>query len=366
VNPVVAIVGSADPLRTYQPPVREPDLAVRAATELGRALAEQGFGIIVYSGDSGYIETSVVEGYVASGHARPGSILVSGKYGPGGPRFAGYHEHRELFRVLPTDSPDWEVGFFRSLIEADGLLAIGGGRSTFNAGLIAISLRRPVVALASFGGGAEKVWKILARDRGDVTDAELSLMADQWREDTASRLVTALADQAERRRQREQLAARTANSELRRTTLGLSIGLVLLVLMLALIPLYYAVPAGTVASMAVLSGAPLLAAACGAIVRAVSTGEDGWLRTSLLGSAAGVTVFLLFVAAQLTTSPDVLQGDGGRRLIFFVLPVAFVAGLTFDAVYAKLQAQDVVPAPASTGPPPNPTPPDAGNAVVRA
>jgi hypothetical protein len=30
-----------------------------------------------------------------------------------------------------------------------------------------------------------------------------------------------------------------------------------------------------------------------------------------------------------------------RRLLFFVFPIGFVAGLTFDAVYAKLRGSDV-------------------------
>ena len=72
--------------------------------------------------------------------------------------------------------------------------------------------------------------------------------------------------------------------------------------------------------------------------------EDGheWFRTAVLGMAAGGVSALLFIAAQLLTSPDVLKSADARRLLWFVVPVGFVAGLTFDAVYRKLRAQDVV------------------------
>ena len=56
---------------------------------------------------------------------------------------------------------------------------------------------------------------------------------------------------------------------------------------------------------------------------------------------AGAVAGLLFVAAQLATTPDVLDGPAARRLLLFVLPVGFIAGLTFDAVYSKLRTQDV-------------------------
>lgn len=52
---------------------------------------------------------------------------------------------------------------------------------------------------------------------------------------------------------------------------------------------------------------------------------------------------LLFVASQLVGAPDVLDttaAQGVRRLLFFVLPIGFVAGLTFNAVYGRLRGAD--------------------------
>ena len=82
------------------------------------------------------------------------------------------------------------------------------------------------------------------------------------------------------------------------------------------------------------------------------------IESSVLGGAAGLITGLLYIASQLVGAPDVLgtsQPDSVRRLLFFVLPIGFVAGLTFDAVYSKLRGKDVSQADTlaaiTTGPP---------------
>ncbi|MFC5830025.1 hypothetical protein [Nonomuraea insulae] len=98
---------------------------------------------------------------------------------------------------------------------------------------------------------------------------------------------------------------------------------------------------GSGPGLAALFIAPLFAATCGAVFRNASDQADDWIRTTVLGATAGVIAFVLFVAAQLATTPDLLEGTGARRLLFFIILVAFTAGLTFDAVYSKLRSQDV-------------------------
>jgi hypothetical protein len=56
---------------------------------------------------------------------------------------------------------------------------------------------------------------------------------------------------------------------------------------------------------------------------------------------AGAIAFLLFVAAQLSTNPDLLASERARQLVFFVLAVGFIGGFTSETVYRKLQSQDV-------------------------
>lgn len=114
----------------------------------------------------------------------------------------------------------------------------------------------------------------------------------------------------------------------------------LLLLGLATIPATYTWQPGS-GSIAALVAAPLLTASCGAIIWNVYQRGQEWWRTAALGLVAGAVAGLLFIAAQLFTTPDLLDGPGARRLLFFILPVGFTAGLTFDAVYARLRAADV-------------------------
>ncbi|MFI5926140.1 hypothetical protein ACIA3K_09130 [Micromonospora sp. NPDC051543] len=336
-SPLVAIAGSAQVNRSYSPAVRDPEAAPAAAAELGSELARQGCRIVVYSSDPDYLERDVVRGYVGSGRATSGSILVRGRYQQD-VDFEEAQRHPEVFAVVPESTDDWEVSFYRSLLTADALLLVGGGRSTFIAGLIGLSRRIPVAAVAAFGGGAEKTWQRLNNERGVATEEEVALLARPWQPNAAGPIVTALCAQVRRRADEERAAGR-------RTVAGLVTALVLLLLALATIPLAYAAPAGGWQNLAVLVAAPMIASVWGAIVRNAYDGNGNWLRAAALGSAAGVIAFLLFVAAQLATNPGLLDGDAARRLVFFVLAIGFIGGFTSEVVYAKLRDQDVTQTP---------------------
>jgi energy-converting hydrogenase Eha subunit A len=340
-RPLIAIVGSIDPHRDYDPAVDNTELARQACAELGRELANEGCGLIVYSASEGFIEASIVSGYVSSGKAEKGSIQVRSPYGGTAANFAEALDHREVFDVRPDSSRDWKVSYYRSLVDTQGVLLVGGGRSTLITGLIALAFRIPLVAVACFGGNARKVWEALDRVRNDATQEDVSAMAADWHEASARSLVKSLVGQQQRKRADEEAARRREWRQSRRTIVGLAVAVVLLLLGLGTIPLAWATEPGTAWNLAALIAAPLLAATCGAIVRNTFDQGRDWVKTALLGLVAGAIAFLLFVAAQLATSPDLLESPGARRLLFFVLPIGFIAGLTFDAVYSKLRAQDV-------------------------
>ena len=341
-RPLIAVVGSAEPTRTYDPPLRHPELVAPACADLGRELAAAGCDLLVYSSVAGFIEADVVRGYVASGAARPGSIHVHSPVDSRGGQFAAAKEHRDLFDPRPDSSGDWEVSYYRSLVEADGVLLVGGGRSTFVTGLVALAFAIPTLPVATFGGHAAKVWPALDRVRNGTVTPELGVMAaPDWRADSAKTLVTGLLAQRDRRAQKAERARRAEHREDRRAAVSLTIAAGLLLLGLATIPAVYAWTPGTAGNLTALIAAPVLVAPCGAIIR--NTLDEGrrWWRTAVLGMVAGAVAGLLFVAAQLSTTPDVLDGPAARRLLLFVLPVGFIAGLTFDAVYSKLRTQDV-------------------------
>jgi hypothetical protein len=340
-TPVVAIVGSAEAERHYDIPVRDVTGAISAAEDIGRELARAGCRIVAHSGNGKFIERAVVAGFVASGHAGPGSVEIRGRYGGADADFGIAADDRHVLDVRPEPAMDWEVAFYRSLLSADAMILIGGGRSTFIAGLIAISRRIPLAPVAAFGGDAEKVWHYFSRERNWASDQDVAALGRDWRSESATDVVAALLNQDTRRQEERDQQQDTQRRTDRRAARSLALGLLLLVCALATIPWAYTVHPGGPQSLAAILLAPLLAAMCGSIVRSAYDGTDGWIRTMTLGASAGSVTFLLFIAAQLTTTPELLNGDGARRLLFFVIPISFTAGLTFDVVYNKLRSQDV-------------------------
>jgi hypothetical protein len=341
VRPQAAIVGSVDESREFNPPVADPAAARLACEELGRELAVAGWDLVVYSAKPTFIEADVVRGYVGSGKAVAASIHVRAPIGKGS--FVEYADQPDVFDVRPDPSGDWEVSFYRSLSGCDGVILLGGGRSTLITGLIALTMRLPVLAVATFGGNARKVWERLSEETGQ-SEADIAEMGKSWEDGSAAQLVQSLERQRQERLERERAAARRERTEARRAKTSLAVAVVLLLAAVAGLVLSWGSRPGSAGSIALLALVPMLAAAAGALIRtSLDVGRD-WMRAGVLGGAAGLITGLLYVASQLLGSPAVLdpgQTAAVRRLLFFVLPIGFVAGLTFDAVYAKLRGADV-------------------------
>jgi hypothetical protein len=282
----------------------------------------------------------VVRGYVAAGVAPPGSVHVRAPVDVDLSGFAELADHRELFDLRVDSDPGWEVSYYRSLAETDGLLLIGGGRSTLVTGLVALTYGLPLVAVATFGGNAGRVWEALDRAAGPADEAAVSEMALPWHDGSAAALVGGLLRRRQARADEAAAARRAERRRSRRTTVGLLVAALPLVAAIAALPAGYAWGPGTAGNVALLTAAPLAAAAAGALVRETLDEGAAQVRSAVLGLAAGAVSALLFLAAQLVATPDALDGAGGRRLLFFVVPVGFVAGLTFDAVHARLRRTD--------------------------
>jgi hypothetical protein len=350
---LVAIAGSAEPGRSYDPPLNDTVTAQEAAAELGRELAASGCGIVVYSSDSKFIEAHVVRGYVESGQALPGSIQVRAPQEAGVVFFAGMKSNPELFDLRLDANDDWEVSFYRSLPEVDGLALIGGGRSVLIAGLIAMTRHIPMVAVGTFGGSAQKVWRLLSHDIASFDASDLAAMAPPvWGKDSAAGLVAALLRQGRRRteaREAERLLARRSERTRLRQALVASL---LFVAAMMTIPLGLSgFGSDSTALLVLLFGAPLLAGASGATIRMVSTPhavDVGATRAVTLGLVAGGITTVLFLLSQLAASPDLLTGEERladvqvRGLLLFAVAIGFIAGFTFETVYRRLATVDVV------------------------
>ena len=75
-RPRIAVVGSIDETREFDPPVTDPAGARQACGELGEELAGAGWNLVVYSGQPKFVEAGVVRGYLRSGKAEASSVEV--------------------------------------------------------------------------------------------------------------------------------------------------------------------------------------------------------------------------------------------------------------------------------------------------
>ncbi|MFC9664045.1 hypothetical protein ACFVJ5_27760 [Nocardia sp. NPDC127606] len=310
-----------------------------AAQQLGVSLAESGYDLMVYSSAARFIENDVVSGYLSVSPVRPGSVHVRPPYENPEVDFSGRADHPDAFNIRHDSGVDWEIAYYRSLRDSDGVVMLGGGRTALITAMIAQAFEIPLAPVAAFGGSARKAWSALERSSG-ISAVDRSALGETWDSSSAAKIVAALENQ---RAARATAAAQRAKRDSRLLTpTGPIVGSLLLILGLATIPVVYTGEGSAVRTLTGLIVGALCVAAAGAIIRAVIDGTRDWMRSAFLGMAAGAIAVLLFIAAQLATAPDLLSDPGARRLLFVVLAVASVAGLTFDAVYSKLRQQPVI------------------------
>lgn len=344
-SPIIAIVGN----------VKTDPRAPAAAEAIGRELARAGFRILVYSSGADYLEGRVVRGYVSSRLAAPRSVQVRYPLHGQKPAFPEQETDGEVFDWRPDHSPDWEMSFYQSLKEVDGILLMGGGDSTMIAGLVAMGHGIAILPLAGFGGKAAKVWEALRPGRDLPTADEISLMARPgWTDDQAAECVQILKDQLLRKielRRRQRLEERRREASVKRHA-WFSVALFLLAVIC--VPVAWGWPLSQITAIWLLFMSPLLAGVAGSTIRlvfdqrenAAPLSSQSAITTAALGLIAGGVAGLLFITAQVTTAPPAPEGivssEQARRLVPFGVLIGFVAGLTLDAVFRKLIASDVV------------------------
>jgi hypothetical protein len=99
---------------------------------------------------------------------------------------------------------------------------------------------------------------------------------------------------------------------------------------------------------------PMLSGASGGVIRTILDLNHGlaipYARSTLeavvLGMAAGLVTAVLFVLAQLASNPAIKDFENGipaglNWLVAFALIIGFIAGLTLELVFGKLQKTDV-------------------------
>jgi hypothetical protein len=340
-HPVIAIIGSADEGRNYDPPMPATAATRTMAENLGTALARAGYALMVYSAAVSLIERDVVRGFVAYKKARPKSVIVFAPFGSSNAvAFPERETHEELFDIRQDNSVGWEVSFYRSLGIADAVILIGGGQSTMITGILSLTYRIPVLALSAYGGSAARVWSFLVAGRDLPTQEHIHAMAQPGTPEVIKTWLESLSAQMVFKSREVQTKSRTWFS---------AIALIVLFLWVSALPFGFLLVSGANNGMMPVADwhrtififllflSPLVSGASGATVRALLPGAEAeglTLRTTVLGVAAGAITSILYVLGQLVGNPSPYN----FIVLVFSVGFGFIAGFTFDSVFKKLES----------------------------
>jgi hypothetical protein len=362
-DPLIAVIGSVQPSRATDIRLKDPVEGEKAAEIIGRALAKRKCRLVAYSAAELSVEHLVVRGYVAECNSNPTLKEFAGEparievpYSANDPRpeFPELISNPEPFFHFQADpNPSWASSFYRSLGKLDAVIFMGGSHTTYIAGTVAVSHRKPVAPLLAFGGAAEDLWKELSREPGILEQDEIDLLTSRPNPKTADALVNNLLEQNRRiaERQRESEAARQRTL----ASLQVFIAVPFLIVAMGAVPFTWDNPdLQRTTLLFILLFGPLFAGVSGATARTafeaaggnVSEDKPNFVRTCGLGAIAGAIAGTLFIIAQLVAmSPEISQAIWSKqagRLVPFAVIIGFIAGLTLDAVFRRLAGVNVI------------------------
>jgi hypothetical protein len=160
----------------------------KACRQIGKRLAEKGHSLIVGTDDRLDADYFFVEG--ANEVAGKHQVVVSRPEEDARP--TPYNAERETkfknisFRFTSRKG-EWTAALVHALSLADVLLLIGGRTAALATGYSAEALRKPVLAIPSFGGAAQAVWQEVRRYYREcgIKEHEEGALREDWNADTA-------------------------------------------------------------------------------------------------------------------------------------------------------------------------------------
>src|SRR5687767_335544 len=313
------------------------------AEELGRSLAETGFGLVVYFSNDKSLEPHVVRGFVAAlppGESAPCIDVRYSEAQRGQVRFDEQDTHPQLFYEDPFPGSSWEAPFYRSLAARDSVqaaLLMAGGTSTLNAGQVAVGRGLALLAIDKYPGSARILRTELATRINGYPSSQGSSLAQlvAWLREQQLKE----ADRLRQDRDREREFARMKGQ--RRGTGWFAIALMALLVTLCMGLLGVDTPRWFLVSMV---GTLVSAGATGALVRGLTTTTMTLepRLASMLGVAAGLMVGVAYLIPQLIGAPQLLEPDASAvratdKIQFLsVALVAFTAGIGFDVIFRRM------------------------------
>jgi hypothetical protein len=148
-----------------------------AARELGAELARRGHEIWVGSDDPLDIDPYVVEGALKE---QAGKVSIKVPRG-----FPEPYKGRSEVRKEWGEFPDWDVTTMEVIDKVDAVILLGGRLGVLHAGTSAWMMRKVVVPIGSFGGGAETVGRYGSSRRATfyhrgLNDEEIDRLTSPW------------------------------------------------------------------------------------------------------------------------------------------------------------------------------------------
>ena len=181
----VLIVGSK---RHLAPPAEADQKRFEdACKQMGKLFAEKGHTLIVGTDDP--LDADLF--FVTGANEAPGrhTILVSRPEDD--KRDTPYGGDPKKFENLDfrysRRRGEWTASLVQALAEADVILVIGGRAAALGAGYSAETLKKPALAIPSFGGATQKIWmdvKKYYRDCG-ISEHDEAALQDTWSAGTA-------------------------------------------------------------------------------------------------------------------------------------------------------------------------------------
>jgi hypothetical protein len=301
---------------------------------------------VVYFSNEESLEPHVVAGYARALPKGKGKIRVRfAESQRGQVRFKEEAIVKEIFEVSLFPGQDWEIPFYRSLTEEDGVdavLLLGGATSTLIAGQIAVARKLPTLAVDEFGGSAAKIWNQLAQGPAEMKH-------DSWGTTTSTTLVEQLKSRcsavAAKRDETIRRLAKVDQIVSRRSQAMYAAGVFSFLLVVLFFGMVFT-PWASAYAFIMFAGL-VASGATGGMVRTLVTKEPGTdpAVSLLLGGIAGLVVGIAYLVPQWVGAPgplapkvDVVSATDKIQFASAIL-VAISAGVGFDTIFNRLQKQ---------------------------
>ena len=208
----------------------------------------------------------------------------------------------------------------------------------------------PLLPVTTFGGGAAYVRTNLDHVRNDATPEDISLMGQPWSDGLAERLVASLLAQGTRRRER--LLREACHAGRLALTRHIALAVTVLAVGASWLAVAFVGPAGppSARSLVIMLATPMLAAVAGSLLRNYQADDPTWGWAAARGLGAGLVTVFLYIAGELLTVPDLMTKLDPQRLLFFLVPLGFAAGFTFDLVFERLRTEQIKVPPTTSAP----------------